>query len=90
LVAVDNAVNPRDYIGKFWIDSLVHDEKAMNYVIDIMGEDKVCLGSDYPFPLGEHIPGSLIENMKFNPDIQDKLLFGNALDWLGIQQGSIK
>jgi microsomal dipeptidase-like Zn-dependent dipeptidase len=76
----------KDYIGKFWIDSLVHDEKAMNYVIDIMGEDKVCLGSDYPFPLGEHFPGSLIESMKFNPDIQDKLLFGNALDWLGIKQ----
>jgi aminocarboxymuconate-semialdehyde decarboxylase len=86
LVACDNAINPRDYIGKFWIDSLVHDEKAMNYVIDIMGEDKVCLGSDYPFPLGEHLPGSLIESMKFNPDIQDKLLFGNALDWLGIKQ----
>ena len=27
LVQVDNIVNPRDYIGKFWIDSLVHDEK---------------------------------------------------------------
>jgi aminocarboxymuconate-semialdehyde decarboxylase len=90
LVAVDNAVNPRDYIGKFWIDSLVHDEKAMNYVIDIMGEDKVCLGSDYPFPLGEHSPGSLIESMKFNPDVQNKLLFQNAIEWLGIQQESIK
>ena len=90
LVAVDNPKSPRSYIGKFWIDSLVHDEKAMNYVIDIMGEDKVCLGSDYPFPLGEHAPGSLIENMKFNPDIQNKLLFQNALEWLGIQQESIK
>ena len=28
LVAVDNAVNPRDYIGKFWVDSLVHDKKC--------------------------------------------------------------
>lgn len=84
LVAVDNAINPRAYIGKFWIDSLVHDEKAMQYVIDVMGEDKICLGSDYPFPLGEHHPGKLIESMHFQNDLNEKLLFKNAANWLGI------
>ncbi|GAB2825906.1 amidohydrolase family protein [Ferruginibacter profundus] len=84
LVAIDNAVNPRDYIGKFWIDSLVHDEKAMQYIIDVMGEDKICLGSDYPFPLGEHHPGKLIEAMHFENAVKEKMLFKNANDWLGI------
>ncbi len=84
LVAVDNAINPRDYIGKFWIDSLVHDEKAMQYIIDVMGADKICLGSDYPFPLGEHHPGKLIESMDLNNDLKEKLLFKNAVAWLGI------
>lgn len=28
-----------------------------------MGEDHICLGSDYPFPLGEHKPGRMIEKM---------------------------
>jgi len=82
LVAVDNAVNPREYIGKFWIDSLVHDEKAMQFIIDIMGEDKICMGSDYPFPLGEHHPGKLIETMGFSQPLQEKLLYTNASDWL--------
>ncbi len=84
LVAIDNAVNPRNYIGKFWIDSLVHDDKAMRYIMDVMGEDKICMGSDYPFPLGEHRPGQLIEEMKFTQALSDKLLFKNAADWLGI------
>ena len=84
LVAIDNAINPRDYIGRFWIDSLVHDEKAMQYIIDVMGADKICLGSDYPFPLGEHLPGKLIETMNFEKGLQEKLLFKNAGDWLGI------
>lgn len=82
LVAIDNAVNPKKYIGKFWIDSLVHDEKAMQFIIDVMGENAVCLGSDYPFPLGEHHPGKLIEEMNFNPSLTEKLLFQNALNWL--------
>jgi aminocarboxymuconate-semialdehyde decarboxylase len=84
LVAIDNPVNPRDYIGKFWIDSLVHDPKAMDYIIDLMGEDKICLGSDYPFPLGEQRAGELIESMPFNPDVQHKLLYQNGMEWLGL------
>ena len=85
LVAIDNNVNPRNYVGKFWIDSLVHDEKAMNYIIDVIGEDKICLGSDYPFPLGEHHPGKLIEGMIVENALKEKLLFKNANDWLGIR-----
>ena len=82
LVAMDNAINPSHYIGQFWIDSLVHDEKAMRFIVDVMGEDKICLGSDYPFPLGEHHPGKLIESMNFNINQQSKFLFENAQDWL--------
>lgn len=84
LVAIDNEINPRDYIGKFWIDSLVHDEKALQFIIDVMGADKICMGSDYPFPLGEHHPGKLIESMHFEVELKEKLLYKNALDWLGI------
>ena len=84
LVAVDNDINPRAYIGKFWIDSLVHDEKAMQYIIDVMGEDNICLGSDYPFPLGEHHPGKLIEQMNLKTELKEKLLFKNAQAWLGL------
>lgn len=43
-------INPRSFLGKFWVDSLVHDDKALKYVVDVMGSDKVVLGSDYPFP----------------------------------------
>ncbi|NJO25155.1 MAG: amidohydrolase [Bacteroidia bacterium] len=86
LVAVDNNINPRNYIGKFWVDSLVHDEKALQYLIDLMGEDKICLGSDYPFPLGEHHPGKLIEQMKLDNKTTEKIFNSNALNWLGIQQ----
>jgi len=86
LVAIDNATNPSDYIGKFWIDSLVHDKKALNFIIDVMGQDKICLGSDYPFPLGEHHPGKLIEEMGFVATIKEKLFYKNANDWLGITE----
>lgn len=84
LCAVDNNINPREYIGKFYLDSLVHDKDALKYIINLMGENKICLGSDYPFPLGEHIPGKLIEAMDFTNDIKEKLLWKNAVEFLGV------
>ncbi len=84
LVAIDNEINPREYIGRFWIDSLVHDPMAMQFIVDLMGEDKICMGSDYPFPLGEHQPGKLITEMNFTKEISEKLLFKNAQRWLNI------
>ena len=57
--------------------------EALDFVIDIMGKDHICMGSDYPFPLGEHHPGKLIESMDYASELKDKLLYKNAMDWLG-------
>jgi aminocarboxymuconate-semialdehyde decarboxylase len=87
LVAIDNAVNPRSYFGKIYFDSLVHDAKALQYLVDVAGEDFVCLGTDYPFPLGELQPGKLIESMSWSDSLKDKLLWTNAEKWLGRKVG---
>jgi aminocarboxymuconate-semialdehyde decarboxylase len=84
LTAVDNNVSPRNYLGKFWLDSLVHDVDALHYLIKLVGDEKVCLGTDYPFPLGESKPGKLIEEMAFNKEVKEKLFYKNARVWLGI------
>lgn len=86
LVAVKNDVNPREYLGKFYLDSLVHDSNALKFLVDLIGDDKVIMGSDYPFPLGENIPGNLIESSSFLIDEQkQKLLWKNAVEFLGIE-----
>ena len=84
LCAVDNNVNPREYLGKFYLDSLVHDPEIFKYVVKLIGEDKIALGSDYPFPLGELNPGEIIENSTFSDKTKAKLLGKNALNWLGV------
>lgn len=84
LAAIDNKEHPEKYIGRFWFDSLVHDKAALNYLIEFAGEDKICLGTDYPFPLGELEPGKLIESVQMNSATREKLLYKNALEWLGI------
>jgi aminocarboxymuconate-semialdehyde decarboxylase len=86
LVAPDNNVNPREYLGKFWIDSLVHDPVMLDYVVGMFGADKIALGTDYPFPLGELQPGKLIKEMPYEQDVKELLLHGSALTWLGMKK----
>jgi len=86
LVAIDNSISPEKYIGKFWIDSLVHDKKTMDFVLDMFGADKIALGSDYPFPLGENVPGTLIRQSGYDKNIQEKLLSGAALSWMNCKK----
>ena len=86
LTAIDNNINPAKYVGHFYVDSLMHDEKFLRYVIDLVGEDKVCLGSDYPFPLGESMPGEEIERLQLPKKPKDKLLYKNALAWLDLDK----
>lgn len=86
LCAIDNNFNPKSYLGKFYLDSLVHDEKALKYIIDVIGTDKICLGSDYPFPLGEDIPGLLIKSMNLTDDEKSSMLHKSAITWLGLKE----
>ncbi|HWB63610.1 MAG TPA: amidohydrolase family protein [Chitinophagales bacterium] len=90
LTAIDNPVNPKNYLGHFYVDSLAHDEKFLQYIIDLIGEDKICLGTDYPFPLGESVPGEEIEMLQLPKKSKDKLLYKNALKWLNLDEKLFK
>ncbi len=84
LCGVDNPKPPNTYLGKFYLDSLVHDVAALRFLIDLVGENRVALGTDYPFPLGETEPGSLIDSMTdLTAEVRVRLFAGTALEFLG-------
>jgi aminocarboxymuconate-semialdehyde decarboxylase len=84
LCAVDNPIEPNAYLGRFWLDSLVHHPAALQYVVDLVGYDRVALGTDYPFPLGENVPGALVRSMPWSDAQKEKVLSGASLEWLAL------
>lgn len=91
LVAVDNPVNPRAYLGKFYVDSLTHDADILRWLIHAVGTHRIALGSDYPFPLGEVVPGALIESMsELTAAERDQLLAATALEFLRLDRSSFQ
>ena len=96
LVATENKTNPRKYLARtddrrgvtparFYVDSLVHDAGALKLLLKLFGAERVALGSDYPFPLGEAHPGKLIESIKeLSSKEKAQLLSGTAKEFLGL------
>ncbi len=85
LCAIDNKIPPKDHVGLFYLDSLVHDQKALKYLVDMFGKEKICLGTDYPFPLGEQNPGELIDQTFHDADTKEWLYSKAALNWLNLK-----
>jgi len=76
---------PSYYLDRFSVDSAVFDARALRLLVEVMGEDRVMLGSDYPFPLGEQRVGKLVRDMQGLSDAaRAKLLADNARRFLGI------
>ena len=68
---------------------LINDPDALRFLITTVGAERIALGSDYPFPLGEQRPGALIESMADLPaDARQRLLCGTALEFLGLEAGA--
>lgn len=74
---------PGQLLRRLYVDSLVHSETALRLLLDRLGADRIALGTDYPFPLGELEPGALIRSMDLDDLSRDQLLGGTAMDFLG-------
>jgi aminocarboxymuconate-semialdehyde decarboxylase len=96
LLATDSKTNPRSYLARaddrgeniparFYVDSIVHDRDALRMLLKLFGAQRVALGSDYPFPLGEAHAGELIESLEgLSATEKAQLLSGTAREFLGI------
>jgi len=89
LVAVTNPYPPTRYLGRFFVDSLTHDADMLRRLIALIGANRVALGSDYPFPLGEDHPGALIDSMpELTADQREWLYSRTALEFLNRPRSS--
>lgn len=86
LVAVDNTLNPREYVGKFWVDCITHDIDALKYILKLQGSKRVCLGSDYPFPLGDLEIGKFIEESDLSKETIEDIFSHSTLEWLDLKK----
>ena len=87
LCQTQSQTKPSDWLKKVYVDSLVHDEDALKLLIKKVGVQRIALGTDYPFPLGELKPGELIESMThLTHDQRAWMSYKAALAFLGLDE----
>lgn len=71
---------PSLYCDRFCVDALVFDARAFKLLVEVMGEDRVMLASDYPYPLGDHKIDRLVRSAGYlSPSAQSKMLCDTAI-----------
>lgn len=83
LVGASSAHPPSAYADRVYVDSVVFTTTALQVLMDVHGADRVVLGSDYPYPLGERPAGALIRRADLAEDARSRLLSTNAQRFLG-------
>ena len=75
---------PTEYLKQFYFDTITHDAVVLKSLVDLVGADRVMLGSDYPFDMGNENPADLIRAANLAEAAEKKILGENAsklLNW---------
>jgi aminocarboxymuconate-semialdehyde decarboxylase len=75
---------PSHYLDRFFVDSAVFDQRALGYLVEVMGTERIVLGSDYPFPLGEARVGNLVRGSNLHDVVRQGILARNAQRFLDL------
>ena len=78
------AQTPSAYLRRFWYDTILHGGPALRYLCDLVGTDRVLLGTDYPFTVYDPIPLEIIEAAGCSGDDFARITEGNSKELFGL------
>jgi aminocarboxymuconate-semialdehyde decarboxylase len=74
---------PTEYLKQFYFDTITHDALVLKSLVDLVGADRVLLGSDYPFDMGNENPVELVRAANLGLENEKKIIEENAMQLLG-------
>jgi aminocarboxymuconate-semialdehyde decarboxylase len=60
--------DPIEALSRLYFDTVLHDARVLKFVIDILGTERLLMGSDYPFPIGDMKPRDIVRNSGLTTD----------------------
>jgi aminocarboxymuconate-semialdehyde decarboxylase len=77
---------PLSYLRRFTYDTISHAPESLRYLIDLVGADRVMLGSDYCFDMGYARPVKVVTALRLSRNDQEKILGANAARLLRLEK----
>jgi aminocarboxymuconate-semialdehyde decarboxylase len=75
---------PSEYLKRFYFDTIVHSVAALQYLINVVGADRVVMGTDYPMAMGDFEPVKKLAEIDLTSAERELILGQNSLQALGL------
>ncbi|MGH3301880.1 MAG: amidohydrolase family protein [Streptosporangiaceae bacterium] len=85
-VMPDDGPSPVEFARRFYYDSLVFDRRALRFLVDYLGADRLLIGSDFPAMPREDPAGRTLRSLDLPAAVLDDITGNNAFRWLGIKR----
>jgi aminocarboxymuconate-semialdehyde decarboxylase len=76
--------SPSEYARRFYYDTLVFDRRALRYLIDMIGPDRLLIGTDFPAMAREQPAGRTLRSLDLPPDVLADITWNNCFRFLGV------
>jgi aminocarboxymuconate-semialdehyde decarboxylase len=76
--------DPRAGFEKLYFDSLVFEPDVLEFLCQRVGAERIMLGSDWPFPIGDFKPADVVQKANISASDRDAILGGTAAQLLGL------
>ena len=87
--AKESLAEAPDIVAKrFYYDELVFEPKAIRFLVETFGSSQICVGTDYPFALGDWKPLQTLDNTGLDKSALTAITSKNARRFLGLPEGS--
>jgi aminocarboxymuconate-semialdehyde decarboxylase len=84
-VMPDDGPSPVEYARRFYYDSLVFDRRALRFLVDYLGPDRLLIGSDFPAMPREDPAGRTLRSLDLPATMLEDITWHNTFRWLGIK-----
>jgi len=75
---------PSEYLRKLYFDAIVHSLSALQYLVQVVGADRVVIGTDYPMAMGDFDTVKKVLQLDLADAEREKILGGNAAQALNL------
>jgi aminocarboxymuconate-semialdehyde decarboxylase len=59
----NTAASPREMLRRFYFDTITHDPQALRYLVELVGAERIVLGTDSPFDMGDETPRATLSHL---------------------------
>jgi len=77
---------PSEYLGRFYYDTVSHHDSALAWLVDLVGDERVVLGTDLPYDMADQDPVGRLDRLELAPAARERVAGANAARLFGVPE----